>query len=237
MKSKPARDKAKVESTRSDRSLRKRILIVDDHPMTRYGIAQLIGQQNDLEVCGEEDSAQHALAAVETLKPDLVLADLKMPDKSGLQLINDLKTQRPDLPVLVLSMHDESVYAERILRAGGKGYLMKSAGGEKLLEAIRSVLGGQVYVSEAMSSRIVDMFAGRRSSSGLATVSALSEREFEVFELLGQGLGTGEIARHLRISAKTVETHRLHIVEKLKLEGTFDLTKFAIRWARAQEMV
>jgi DNA-binding NarL/FixJ family response regulator len=218
-------------------SCRKRILIVDDHPMTRYGIAQLIGPQTDLEVCGEEDSAANALAAIKTSKPDLVLVDLKMPGKSGLQLINELKHQHPDVAVLVLSMHDESVYAERVLRAGGNGYLMKSAGGEKLLEAIRSVLGGQVYVSEAMSVRIVDMFAGRRKSNGVATVSALSQREFEVFELLGQGLTVGEIARHLHISAKTVETHRLHIVEKLKLKGTPDLTKFAIRWTRAQEMV
>lgn len=216
---------------------RKRILIVDDHPMTRYGIAQLINQQGDLEVCGEEDSAQRALAAIKTAKPDLVLADLKMPGKSGLQLITELKAQHPGVAVLVLSMHDEEVYAERILRSGGNGYLMKSAGGEKLLEAIRCVLSGQVYVSEKMSSRIVDVFAGRRSDSAHSTMSMLSEREFEIFELFGQGMTTSEIARHLHISGKTVETHRLHIVQKLKLQGTSDLTKFAIRWTRAQEMV
>ena len=206
--------------------------------MTRYGIAQLIGQEPDLEVCGEVDNAHRALAAVKPLKPDLVLADLAMPGKSGLELIRELKAQHPDVAVLVVSMHDESIYAERVLRAGGRGYLMKSAGGEKLVQAIRRVLGGQVCVSEAMSDRIMDGFAGRRPGGARdSTLATLTEREFGVFELLGQGLTTREAAKNLHISAKTVETHRLHIVEKLRLKGSAELTKFAICWMRAQGLV
>jgi DNA-binding NarL/FixJ family response regulator len=205
--------------------------------MTRYGVVQLIGAELDLEVCGETDSAARAIAAVKTLKPDIVVADLAMPGKNGLDLIRELKAQHPAVAVLVLSMHDESIYAERALRAGANGYLMKSAGGQKLLEAIRSVLGGQRYLSEAMAARVVDVFAGRRASPGDSTLAALSEREFQVFELMGHAMTTGEIAQQLHISTKTVETHRLHIVEKLKLKGTPDLNKFAICWVRAQEMV
>ncbi|MEO8428495.1 MAG: response regulator transcription factor, partial [Verrucomicrobiota bacterium] len=209
----------------------KRILIVDDHPMTRYGIAQLIGQEPDLEMCGEVDNADRALAAVKTLKPDLVVADLAMPGKSGLELIRDLKAQYPEVAVLVVSMHDESIYAERVLRAGGRGYLMKSAGGEKLLQAIRRVLHGKVSVSEAMSDRIMNVFAGHRPGGARdSTLAALTEREFGVFELLGQGLTTRETAKNLHISAKTVETHRSHIVDMLKLKGSSQLTKFAICW-------
>jgi DNA-binding NarL/FixJ family response regulator len=228
----------KANRNRPARLAEKRILIVDDHPMTRYGIAQLIGQEHDLAVCGEVENAHRALAAVKTLKPDLVLADLAMPGKSGLELIRELKIQHPDVAVLVVSMHDESIYAERVLRAGGRGYLMKSAGGEKLIQAIRRVLSGQVCVSEAMSDRIMDVFAGRRPGGARdSTLATLTEREFGVFELLGQGLTTRETAKNLHISAKTVETHRLHIVEKLKLKGSSELTKFAICWVRAQGLV
>ena len=203
--------------------------------MMRYGIAQLISQQTDLEVCGEQQDAQGALAAVNASKPDLVLAELNLPGKSGLQLIHHLKTEHPDVGVLVLSRHDEAVYAERVLRSGARGYLMKSADAETLIEALRSVLAGRLYVSEAMSARIVDMLAGRGPATVGSTVSVLSEREFEVFELVGQGWATSEIALHLHISAKTVETHRLHIVARLRLKGTSDLTKFAIRWMRAHD--
>lgn len=216
---------------------RKRILIVDDHPMTRYGIAQLIGQDSTLEVCGEAGGAQSGLVMAKKLLPDLMVADLSMPDKSGLELIKDMKTHCPNVPVLVVSMHEESIYAKRALRAGGVGYLMKSAGGEKLLQAIQTVLEGRTYVSEKMSARIVELMTSHRPDFGDSAVDTLSEREFVIFELFGKGLTTSEIAKNLHISAKTVATHRMHIVEKLKLTDSSELNKFAIRWARAQDMV
>jgi DNA-binding NarL/FixJ family response regulator len=216
----------------------KKIYIVDDHPLTRYGIAQLIGEESDLVVCGDTDNGHQAVKAVQALEPDLVLVDLTLPGKSGIELIRDLRVQNPNLLVLVLSMHDEKVYAERALKAGANGYLMKNAGGQKLIRAIRQVLAGETSISETVSARIVDAFTGRRASAGAdSAVTQLTEREFQVFELLGTGLSTREIGVQLHISSKTVETHRLHIVEKLKLRNTSELTQFAIRWLRAQSMV
>src|SRR6266511_3069279 len=166
---------------------KKRILIVDDHPMMRQGLAQLIGAEADLTVCGESENAGQALDAIRAVDPDLVLADISLPDKSGLELIKDFQSVRPGLPVLVISMHDESLYAERVLRAGGHGYIMKNEGGDKLLTAIRQVLAGKTYVSDSVSSRIVDAFAGRRKDTGDSTLGRLTDREFEVFQLIGQG--------------------------------------------------
>src|SRR6266536_1285775 len=180
---------------------KKRILIIDDHPMMRQGLAQLIGAEADLSVCGESENAGQALDAIRAVEPDLVLADISLPDKSGLELIKDFQSVRPGLPVLVISMHDESLYAERVLRAGGRGYIMKQEGGKKLMEAIRQVLDGQIYVSERMSAKIVETFSGRRTA-GVADspVQRLSDREFEVFQFIGQGRATREIAEHLHLS-------------------------------------
>src|SRR5690349_25171937 len=144
------------------RGTKKRILIVDDHPMMRQGLAQLIDNESDLSVCGEADTAGQALTGIGTQKPDLVIADISLPDKNGLELIKDLQVMHSGLPVLVVSMHDESLYAERVLRAGGRGYIMKQQGGKKLMEAIRQVLSGQIYVSEKMSAKILEIFSGRR---------------------------------------------------------------------------
>ena len=215
---------------------RTRILIVDDHPITRYGLIQLINHEPDLLVCGEAESAQQALAILKSTQPVLVLADLTMPGKSGLDFIKDVQALHPGVAVLVMSMHDESIYAERVLRAGGRGYIMKSEGGEKLLEAIRLVLGGQIYVSKRISATILDAFACR-SRPGVATPGVLSDREFEVFQLIGQGLTTREIARRLNLSGKTVGTHRLHIKEKLRLQTGAELIKQAVRWSATQQLV
>src|SRR5262245_26401687 len=214
----------------------RRILIVDDHPIMRYGLAQLIRQEPALEVCGEMNDAQSALEATRDLKPDLVLADLTMPGKNGLELIKEIKAFCPTVAVLVISIHDETAYAERVLRAGGNGYLMKSAGGQRLLEAVRRVLAGGVYLSDDMSTHVLGAFAGRRSAGSPSTLSVLTEREFQVLELMGQAMTTQEIAAFLRISPKTVETHRAHIVSKLRYKRTSDLAKFAIRWAQAQDL-
>jgi DNA-binding NarL/FixJ family response regulator len=215
---------------------KRRILLVDDHPLTRHGMAQLIGQQPDLVVCGEAGNAEQALQSVGALHPDLVLVDVTLPGKPGLELIKDITALHASVSVLVVSMHDESLYAERALRAGARGYLMKSNGGEELVKAIRQVLSGQVYVSQQLSARILDNLSGAgRRLPGL--LSALSDREFEVFQLVGEGLTTREIGSRLNISGKTVETHRLSIREKLGLKTSPQLTKLAVRWAGTQELI
>jgi DNA-binding NarL/FixJ family response regulator len=213
---------------------KKRVLVVDDHPMMRQGLAQLIENESDLVVCCEADTAGQALDVVSLKKPDLALVDLSLPDKSGLELIKDIRALRPDLPILVVSMHDEAIYAERVLRAGGRGYIMKQEGGKKLLHAIRQVLSGQIYVSEKMSAKILEIFSGHRPQSSSSPVERLSDREFEVFQWIGQGKGTREIAQRLHLSVKTVEVHRANIKEKLKVQTGTDLVRYAIRWVEAQ---
>ena len=210
---------------------KKRILVVDDHPMMRQGLAQLVGAETDLVVCGEAENAESALDCISTMKPDLVLADISLPGKNGLELIKDFQALQPGLPVLVISMHDESLYAERVLRAGGRGYVMKQEGGKKLMLAIRQVLGGQIYVSEKMSALILELFSGRRGSAEGSPVEKLTDREFEVFQLIGEGKGTREIAEKLHLSVKTVDVHRTNIKKKLKLESANELIRFAVRWS------
>ncbi len=212
---------------------KKQIFIVDDHPMMRDGLRQLIGGEPDLEVCGEADDAPPALALIESLKPDLALVDISLRTSSGLELIKDLRLRRPGLSILVISMHDESLYAERVLRAGGRGYIMKQEGGRKLMEAIRRVLGGHTYVSDRMASTIVDIFSGRRSETA-SPVEKLTDREFEVFQLIGRGLSTKEIAGHIHVSVKTVEVHRVNIKQKLALQTAPELIRFAVRWVESQ---
>jgi DNA-binding NarL/FixJ family response regulator len=212
---------------------RKRILVVDDHPMMRQGLAQLINNEPDLAVCWEADNAAQALGLVSAHQPDLVLADISLPGKNGLELIKDIRALSPGAPILVVSMHDESLYAERALRAGARGYIMKQEGGKKLMTAIRQVLNGQIYVSEKMSARILETFSGRRAEFA-SPMEKLSDREFEVFQLIGQGKGTRDIAEQLHLSVKTVEVHRANIKEKLKLKSATDLVREAVRWAEAQ---
>ena len=210
-------------------------MIVDDHPMMREGLAQLLDHESDLQACGQADSAGQALNAVNAAAPDLVLLDISLPDRNGLELIKDLHTLHPQLPILVVSMHDEAIYAERVLRAGGRGYIMKQEGGRKLMQAVRQVLSGQVYVSEKMSARILEMFSGRRAESEQSPVERLSDREFEVFQLVGQGEGTRQIAQRLRLSVKTVEVHRANIRKKLELASGTEVVRYAIRWSEAQK--
>ena len=213
------------------------MLVVDDHPMTRYGIVRLIEQEPDLVVCGEAENASRALAAVKALKPQVVLADLTMPGGEGLEFIKDMRSLHPEVAVLVVSMHDEALYAERALRAGARGYIMKNEGGEKLVEAVRQVLQGKTYVSENMSGKVLEIFSGRRRREDDTTIGKLTDREFEVFRLLGQGMTTREIGQQLRLSTKTVETHRLHVREKLGLKSGPALIKYAVRWAGTQELI
>ncbi len=211
----------------------KRVLIVDDHPMMRQGLAQLIDNEPDLRVGAEADSAGAALDLVIAQKFDLVLLDVSLPDKNGLEVIKDIRAQKPELAILVVSMHDEALYAERVLRAGARGYLMKQEGGKKLLAAMRQVLAGQISVSEKMSAQILEIFSGRRAESA-SPVERLSDREFEVFQLVGQGRSTREIAAQLHLSVKTVEVHRANIKTKLKLKSAVELVRYAVRWAEAE---
>jgi DNA-binding NarL/FixJ family response regulator len=213
-----------------------KVLIVDDHPMMRQGLAQLINYEPDLEACCEAESAQQALEAIATGQPELVLIDISLPDKHGLELIKDLRVMHPNLPILVVSMHDESLYAERVLRAGGRGYIMKQEGGKKMMQAIRTVLRGQIYVSEKMSAKILEIFSGRRPENSRSPIERLTDREFEVFQLIGQGKGTRQIAEALHLSVKTVEVHRLHIKEKLSLEDAPSLVRYAVRWVETQKV-
>ncbi len=213
---------------------RKNILIVDDHPMMRDGLAALITAQPDLAVCGQAADAREALQAVEKLRPDLVLMDISLPGKSGLEAIKDLQALAPGLAMLVLSMHDESLYAERVLRAGARGYVMKQEGGKRIMDGIRAVLAGRVFVSEKLSARIMDAFTGRRGTEAAGSVGNLSDREFEVFQLVGRGRSTKEIAAQLHLSVKTVEVHRVNIKAKLKLATSPELVHYAVRWVESQ---
>lgn len=210
--------------------LRRRLFLVDDHPMMRAGLAGLIQSQPDLEVVGEASDAPSALDGILASQPDLVLTDLTLPGRSGLELIKDLLAQRPELPILVLSMHDEMVYAERVIRAGARGYVMKEAGGERLMAAIREVLTGRVSVSPRMASVLLDSLSGSRSRSGNSPIGKLSDREFEVFQRIGQGLTPREIASEMGISLKTVDVHRAHLKSKLSLPHMSDLVRYAVQW-------
>ncbi len=211
---------------------RKRVLLVDDHPMLRAGLAGVINQQADLQVCCEASTVAEALAALTKSTPDILVTDITMPGRGGLELIKDVKALYPNLPVLVISMHDEMLHAERVPRAGARGYLMKEAGAEKMLQAIRQVLKGQVYVSERMSARIFDQFSGRTVNQ--SPVAQLSDREFEVFQLIGEGKTTKHIAQQLNLSSKTVDVHRGHIKEKLDLPDATSLVRHAVRWVEMQ---
>ena len=214
----------------------KRVLIVDDHPIFRAGLTGLVNLEADLVVCGEAHDAVQALDALEKLKPDLVLLDMSLPGKSGLELLKDVRALSPRTPVLIISMHDETLYAERVIRAGGRGYIMKQEGPGKIIHAIRRVLAGGISVSESISSQILDALSGAKvgSKPSVASVSTLTDREFEVYRLLGQGKEPHDISRILHLSIKTVDTHRMHIRQKLGLRNATELIHHATRWAGEQ---
>jgi DNA-binding NarL/FixJ family response regulator len=211
-----------------------RILIVDDHPLMREGVANWINREPDLEVCGEADTASEALLAIQNLRPDLVLTDIALPGRNGLELIKDVQALNPMLPVVVLSLHDENLYAGRALRAGARGYVMKRAGGERVVSAIREVLRGRMALNPDMAIRLLEEYSGRRPRAMQSTLSALTDREFVVFGLLGEGKTNKEIAGELHLSHKTVESHRLNICRKLKLKTTAELIRYAVQYAEKE---
>jgi len=208
------------------------ILIVDDHPIVRQGIALLINQQPDLNVSCEAGSAEEALEVLAKREEPLQLAivDLSLGGMSGLELVKALRTRYHDLSVLVMSMHDESLYAERVLRAGARGYIMKQEATEKIIAALRQILRGEIYVSDRMRNRMLERLIDNRGESSESPLASLSDRELEVLRLIGRGLSTGEIARDLCRSVKTIEAHRANIKEKLSLRGGAELVRFAIQW-------
>ena len=216
---------------KSEPSLKKtkfRVLLVDDHPILRQGLARLINEQKDLMVCGEFEEAAKALDSIDTTKPDAAIVDISLKGASGIELLKNIKVRFPQLLVLVLSMHDESLYAERALRAGASGYIMKQEATEQVLVALRRVLGGEIYLSEPMSSKLMHQLVGGRPTAG-SLLERLSDRELEIFGLIGQGRGTRQIAEQLHLSVKTVESHRAHIKEKLNLKNATELVHRAIQ--------
>ena len=207
-----------------------RIVIVDDHPITREGLANLIRQTGDLTICGESADAEHAVAMIVDKKPDLVIVDISLPGRGGIELLKDIHALKPGLPVLIISMHDESLYAERALRAGARGYMMKQECGDRLIEGIREVLGGKICLSKNASVNLLEIFSAKHISDSKSPLTKLSDREFEVFRLLGEGVSTPDIGDRLSVSSKTVETHRMNIKAKLGFKTANELISFAARW-------
>jgi len=216
-----------VTTARPARTETANVLIVDDHPIVRRGLTQLIEQEPDLNVCGEASDAETATSAMDALEPDVAIVDLMLKGASGTDLIKALKLRHETIPILVISMHDETVYAERALRAGAHGYIMKEEATSQVLTALRRVLQDEVYVSARMGARILRRMVGGSRSVG---IERLSDRELEVFQWIGRGLSVGEIAERLKVSPKTVETYRSHIKDKLSLANSTEVVRLAVQW-------
>jgi len=210
------------------------VLLVDDHPIVRQGLTQLINQEPDLAVCGHAEDAASAFHAIAVYRPDIVILDISLNGPDGLSVLKELRMNDPVLPVLVLSMHDESLYAERALRAGANGYIMKQEATERVLEAIRRIRGGEVYVSDQIAKRLLRQVISS-PTAGKSPMEALSDRELTVFRLIGEGRGTREIADDLHVSIKTVESYQAHIKEKLGLSNGRELVQHAIRWVTREQ--
>jgi DNA-binding NarL/FixJ family response regulator len=212
------------------RAAKKTVLVVDDHPLMRQGLALLINQQQDMQVCGEAEEAQAAMQAIGRQRPDIMILDISLNGPDGLELLKNIRAFDPDLPVLILSMHDEAIYAERALRARANGYIMKQEATEKVLVAVRRILNGEIYLSDRMSNKMLQQFIGGVPSMLQSRIASLSDRELEVFRLIGEGRATREIAEKLHLSVKTVETYQAHIKEKLSLHSGRELIQHAIQW-------
>jgi DNA-binding NarL/FixJ family response regulator len=212
----------------------RRILIVDDHPIFRQGMAQLLNHEDNLHVCAEAETAQQAMDAVERLRPDLAIVDISLRGTNGIELLKSLRVIAPKLPVLVLSMHDEALYAERALRAGARGYVMKQERPERVIAAIHEVLKGELHLSSTMSNQMIHkLIQGGAREKMKSPIDRLSDRELEVLQLIGEGRGTRQIADELHLSVKTIESHRAHIKEKLNLRTAPEMMRFAVQWVNA----
>lgn len=219
--------------TKNQVGLRKpktRVLLVDDHPILRRGLAQLINQEADMMVCGEAEDAPKAFEAVSTLQPDVAVFDISLKGGNGIELIKNVKARFPDLPILVLSMHDESLYAERALRAGSLGYIMKEEAIEQVLVAIRRVLVGEIFLSDKMKAKMLQQLANGKAKAFVSPIEHLTDRELEVFRLIGEGRSTRQIAGELHLSVRTVEAYREYIKGKLNLKNATELVQHAFHW-------
>jgi len=216
---------------------KRRIFLVDDHPITRQGVVVLINQEPDLEVCGEADSAPKAFDLLQKSKADLAVVDISLKTTSGIELTKNLKVLLPDLPVLIMSMHDESLYAERALRAGAKGYVMKQEASDNILIAIRRILDGELYLSEKMKEKMLHRLVHNRKDEVVFSIDTLSDREMEVFQLIGNGFSTRQIATKLNLSVKTIDSYREHLKLKLHIEKGADLVRHAIQWVKSENIV
>src|ERR1700677_2899708 len=208
---------------------KKNVFVVDDHPLLRQGLAMLINREPDLMVCGEAEEASAAMKAIACARPDILIADISLNGPDGLDLLKNLRSLYPDLPVLILSMHDESIYAERALRARANGYIMKQEAIEKVLVAVRRILGGDIYLSDRMANKLLHQYISGTPADMNSRLSALSDRELEVFRLIGEGRSTRQIAEKLHLSVKTVETYQAHIKDKLSLHSGRELVQHAIQ--------
>jgi DNA-binding NarL/FixJ family response regulator len=209
---------------------KKRILVIDDHPIVRQGLALMLNREADFVVCGEAEDANGALLVLASARPDVLIVDISLNGPDGLDLLKNIRTTHPSLPVLILSMHDESIYAERALRAGANGYIMKQEATERVLVAVRRILSGEIYVSDRIANRLLKHYIAGSSTPRNSSVGDLSDRELEVFRLIGEGQGTRQIAESLHLSIKTVESYQAHIKEKLCLRSARELMQHAIEW-------
>jgi DNA-binding NarL/FixJ family response regulator len=212
-----------------------RVFVVDDHPIVRQGLALMINAESDLTVCGEAEEAQTALHAIVACKPDILIIDISLNGPDGLELVKHVRAIFPEIPILVLSMHDETTYAERALRAKANGYIMKQEATEKVLVAVRRILNGEIYLSERMANKVLQQYMAGSAAVGQSRIAELSDRELEVFRLIGDGHGTRQIAEELHLSVKTVETYQAHIKEKLLLRTGREMVQQAIFWKMSQE--
>jgi len=212
-----------------------KVFVVDDHPIVRQGLTLLINREQDLAVCGEAEDAQSAMQSVTSVRPDIMVVDISLNGPDGLDLLKDIRMRHPDLPVLILSMHDESIYAERALRAGAQGYIMKQEATEKVLVALRRILSHEIYVSERIANRMLQRYIGSPNAERPSSVADLTDRELEVFRLIGEGHSTRQIAEELHISVKTVESYQAHIKEKLSLRSARELVQHAIQWSISEK--
>lgn len=207
-----------------------RVFLVDDHPILRQGLVQLINMEADLAVCGEAEDSPHAFSSVCELIPDVVVVDISLRGGNGIELVKNIKARFPEMPILVLSMHDESLYAERALRAGSRGYVMKEEATEKVLVAIRKVVAGEIYLSERMQAKMLQQLAQGRAKVVTSPIEYLTDRELEVFRLIGEGRSTRQIAGELHLSVRTVEAYREYIKSKLNLKNSTELVQHAFHW-------
>jgi DNA-binding NarL/FixJ family response regulator len=222
---------------KEDAARKTRIFIVDDHPIVREGLSLMMNREPDMMVCGEAEEATGALQAITVAKPDFLIVDISLSGPDGLDLLKSIRARYPSMPVLILSMHDESIYAERALRAGANGYIMKQEATEKVLVAVRQILAQKVYVSDRIANRMLQQYIRGSVTERQSPIAELSDRELEVFRLIGEGHGTRKIAEELHLSVKTVESYQAHIKEKLSLKNGRELVQRAIQWTISEDAV